>query len=123
MNICKRCFTHYNDPYDQSAQVKVHTHKIYCNSYAPLRIELPSNQPFIKFEKVERQLRVPIVIYADFESILKPIEGNNPSPNISYTREYQHVPMSFCVYEKTTVLVIFYRWNHTSIEEGKEEQM
>ena len=52
---------------------------------------------------MEKGLRVPLVLYADFESILKPIDGNNPSPNVSYTREYQlHEPMSYCVYVKSS---------------------
>jgi hypothetical protein len=86
--ICKRFFTHFDDRYGQTAPYKLHIHKTNCKSNAPLRIQLPSKQPFIKFENVGRQLRVPIVIYADFESILKPIDGNNPSPDVSYTQEY-----------------------------------
>jgi hypothetical protein len=101
--ICKRCFSHFDNRHGSSCEEKLKLHKTYCNSNTPLRIDLPSEHPFVKFEMVERQLRVPIAIYADFESILKPIHGNNPSPDESYTRHYQlHEPMSFCVYVKTS---------------------
>ena len=41
-------------------------------------------------------------MYADFESILKPIEESSPNPEESYTKEInQHIPSgNFCVYSK-----------------------
>jgi DNA polymerase type B, organellar and viral/Recombination endonuclease VII len=88
---------------EKCSEEKLKLHKANCHKNSPLRIDMPTKTPFIKFENVERQLRVPIAIYADFESILKPIHGNNPSPDESYTRHYQlHEPMSFCVYVKTS---------------------
>ena len=40
-------------------------------------------------------------MYADFESILEPIESPNPNPNRSYTNEVnQHTPSGWCVCSK-----------------------
>ena len=41
--------------------------------------------------------------YADFESILEPIQGPNPEPTGSYTSEVtKHSPSGWCVYSKFT---------------------
>ena len=43
-------------------------------------------------------LKVPFVMYGDFEANLKPMEGPSPHPEESYTKESnQHVPSGFCV--------------------------
>ena len=46
-------------------------------------------------------MRVPFVIYADFESYIKPISTCDPDEKQSFTKEYQkHTPSSFCYYIK-----------------------
>ena len=46
-------------------------------------------------------MRVPFVIYADFESYIKPIYTCGPDEKKSFTKEYQkHTPSSFCYYIK-----------------------
>ncbi|XP_030764719.1 uncharacterized protein LOC115888968 isoform X2 [Sitophilus oryzae] len=55
---------------------------------------VPEN--ILKFENIEKQLRVPFVVYADFESILKPIATVAPSSTKSYTlKSVKHEPYSF----------------------------
>lgn len=50
----------------------------------------------LKFQNYERQLKVPFVVYADFESILKPIATCMPEKTCPYTVEtYAHEPYSF----------------------------
>ena len=45
-------------------------------------------------------MRVPFIVYADFESFVKPMTCQ-PNNNKSYTNKYQyHVPSSFCYYIK-----------------------
>ena len=40
-------------------------------------------------------------MYADFESILEPIQGPNPDPNQPYSQNVnQHVSTGWCVYGK-----------------------
>ena len=44
---------------------------------------------------------MPFIVYADFESFIKPIDTCEPNPNKSYTKQYQeHTPSSFCYYIK-----------------------
>jgi hypothetical protein len=46
-------------------------------------------------------MRVPFVVYADFESFIKPIDTCQPNPDSSYTKQYQkHIPSSFCYHIK-----------------------
>ena len=46
-------------------------------------------------------MRVPFIIYADFESVIKPINMCHSDPTQSYTNRYQkHIPISFCFYIK-----------------------
>lgn len=60
---------------------------------------LPEN--VLKFVNFEKQLTVPFVIYADFESILKPIHHTQPNDDNSFTvKTYEHEPYSFCFYVK-----------------------
>ncbi|CAH1101722.1 unnamed protein product [Psylliodes chrysocephalus] len=55
---------------------------------------VPEN--ILKFQNYDKQLRVPFVIYADFESILKPIDTCEPDPEKKFTiPTYQHEPYSF----------------------------
>ncbi|XP_073986094.1 uncharacterized protein [Rhodnius prolixus] len=77
----------------------------YCGENRATRIVLPTcnddgSPPTISFTKVQNQMRIPIVIYADFESVLKKIPSDGNSSR-TYTTPYQsHLPMSFCVYIK-----------------------
>ena len=55
---------------------------------------VPEN--ILKFEGIEKQMRVPFVVYADFESVLKPVETVEPNPQNSYTvANLKHEPYSF----------------------------
>ena len=44
----------------------------------------------MKFTKTEFQLPVPFTVYADFESVLAPIQGPHPNPAKSSTTPTQH---------------------------------
>ncbi|XP_030762209.1 uncharacterized protein LOC115887026 [Sitophilus oryzae] len=62
---------------------------------------IPEN--ILKFTNLERKLKVSFVVYADFETILEPIqtEQNELDSEISYTvKTHQHVPYSFAYYIK-----------------------
>ena len=55
----------------------------------------------VKFKNYKNSMRVPFVVYADFESFITPIETCEPNPTESYTNKYQHhTPSSFCYYIK-----------------------
>ena len=56
----------------------------------------------IEFKDGHNQFKVPFIMYADFESILEPMDPVEPgSPNQPYTNEVnQHTPSGWCVYSK-----------------------
>ena len=55
----------------------------------------------LKFENYYKGERLPFIIYADTESLIKPIQSCEPSPQSSYTKKYQkHEPISFSYYIK-----------------------
>ena len=64
---------------------------------------MPREGSMVEFCDGQNQSRVPFIIYADFESILKPIHGPNPDPRESYTSKVtHHAPSGWCVYSKFT---------------------
>jgi hypothetical protein len=73
----------------------------YCYSNESVKIEMPEERSFVSFKNFNRSMRVPFIVYADFESIIKPIDTCESNPDKSYTKQYQkHTPLSFCYYIK-----------------------
>ena len=71
----------------------------YCNEYEAVKIELPEKGTMFMFE--HRSEKVPFIVFADFESYIKPMQSCDPNPEGSYTKQYQnHEPSSFCYYIK-----------------------
>ena len=76
-------------------------HLVYCRNNEAVRIEMPNSKPIVCYSDGQYQLKVPFMMYADFESILEPIQGASNNPNISSTREVNvHMPSGWCVYSK-----------------------
>ncbi|KAF4529360.1 hypothetical protein B566_EDAN017372 [Ephemera danica] len=105
--ICKRCLSHH---YSEEA---LGIHKKHCSKFPIARIELPQTRvgddgqpikPVIEFKNVEHSEKVPIVIYADFESYLPKVEGcvNNPEKS-STTVVQEHIPISYGFYVVSTL--------------------
>ena len=93
LHICKRCFTRYGD------ETRLEEHKVLCRGTGePSKIVLPDEtEKTLKFTHVNYSFRVPYVIYADFECLLKNVSTCEPSPHSSYTFAFQkHEPFSFC---------------------------
>ena len=73
----------------------------YCETNEAVKIEMPEEDSFIEFQNFNRSMRVPFIVYADFESLIKPLETFELNPEKSYTKKYQeHKPSSFCYYIK-----------------------
>lgn len=81
---------------------------------------VPEN--ILKFENFEKQLKVPFVVYADFESILKPFDTCEPNPAKSFTNKtFSHEPFSFaylikCSFDDSLSKFVLYRGQNA----GKE---
>ena len=74
---------------------------VYCRSNEAVRIEMPNRKPIVEYSDCQYQFKVPFMMYADFESILEPIQGASNNPNISSTRGVNiHTPSGWCVYSK-----------------------
>ena len=71
-------------------------HYGYCIDNEMVRVEIPSKGSTIEFYDGQNQFKVPFMMYADFESILMPMQGLSPSapdPNQPYTTKVnQHIP-------------------------------
>src|SRR5688572_24941069 len=95
MHYCRRCLNGYREV------ESLNRHSEYCSQRDAQRIELPEPGTMLSFKNYFKSMRVPFVVYADFESFIKPIDTCQPNPNTSYTNKYQkHVPSSFCYFIK-----------------------
>ena len=95
MYCCRRCLTGYR------TVDALNKHDEYCALHDALKIVLPDPGTKLKFERYCRKMRVPFVIYADFESVIKPKNMCQYNPTQSCTNRYQkHIPISFCFYIK-----------------------
>ena len=69
--FCKRCLNYFPKP------ESLEKHKEICGEFAAAKIELPGGK--CSFKNWERMMHVPVVVYADFESILKPcLDASRP---------------------------------------------
>ena len=76
-------------------------HRVCCENNETVRVEMPQKGSKIKFCDGQNQFKVPFIMYADFESILEPIESSNPDPTQPYSQNInQHVSTGWCVYSK-----------------------
>ena len=91
--FCLNCFNSFksSDSLDK--------HKKYCYNNESVKISMPPPNTFLRFKNFRYSEKAPFAIYADFESLIKPIDNCDPDPNHSYTKKYQkHEPISFCYY-------------------------
>ena len=77
-------------------------HQVYCEDNESVRVEMPKQGSTVELNDGQNQFKVPFIMYADFESILEPMDPVEPgSPNQHYTNEVnQHTPSGWCVYSK-----------------------
>jgi hypothetical protein len=93
--LCRMCLNKFD------SEINLKDHKTYCGAHKPTRIEMPTYNNILEFEKYNNSLRVPFAIYADFECMLQKIQTCQPSDECSYTNTYQkHAPSGFVFYAK-----------------------
>ena len=57
---------------------------------------MPKKGEYVRFKNYKREIKPPIMIYADFENILVPEDNKKQYPGESYTNKYQkHVACSY----------------------------
>ena len=111
--VCKRCFTYFTG---KNSQLNLNNHKEICANFKAIRCELPPESS-ISFQNHHHSKRVRFAIYADFECMLRPIDGCNGDPAASWTRAYQeHIPYSYSYFIKDSdneySHLRLYRGNH-----------
>ena len=94
--FCLNCLNGFDTP------EKLEKHKEYCNETESIKINMPAPNTFISFKNFVHSEKAPFAIYADFESVLKPLDNCDPDPNQSYTKKYnKHEAVSFVYYIKS----------------------
>ena len=93
--ICERCLN------DFKTEKSLKAHEEYCNTNECIKINMPEKGSGLFFKELWKSQRVPFIIYADTESLLKPLQSCESDPEQKYTHKYQkHEPISFSYYIK-----------------------
>ena len=70
----------------------------YCIDNESVKVEMPHKNPTVQYSDGQFQFKVPFIMYADFKSILEPIQGLGNDPRISSIRGINnHVPSGWCI--------------------------
>ena len=92
-HLCLNCFNSFNSP------ERLEKHKENCYENESVKITMPPPNTYLRFKNFLHSEKAPFAVYADFESLIKPIDNCDPDPNKSYTKKYQkHEPISFSYY-------------------------
>ena len=87
---CERCLLSFK------TQKSLDTHTEYCKDHSAIKITLPKKGTMLKFKNWNHSMRVPFVIYADFECLTEPISSCQRDDTKSFTHQYQkHRPSGF----------------------------
>ena len=90
-SFCLNCLNHFPNG------EKLKIHEEYCLKNQAIRIEMPEKGSFISFIHHNRSIKVPFVVYADFESFTEEIPISKQNEKFSFTQKYQkHKPSGFC---------------------------
>ena len=94
-NICLNCFNSFK------TIDKLDKHKEYCYNNECVKTIMPPKGTYLRFKNFVHSEKVPFIVYADFESLIKNMDNCDPNPIKSYTKKYQkHEPISFSYYIK-----------------------
>ena len=116
--------THYGDFHclnffrSYRTKSKLELHKKICEDYDYCHVEMPTkNNNIIKYNHGEKSVKVPFVIYADLECLLKKMSTciNNPN-ELSTTKINKHIPSGYsiftsCSFDESKSKLNYYRGN------------
>ena len=113
-HVCFRCLTTFK------IENSLAFHHEYCKSHEAIKIELPEKGSKISF----RSVRVPFIVYADFESFTPQLSTCQPNPAKSYTNRYQkHIPSGFCYHIKCFDDTLYSQESVTFIKEHNDDDV
>lgn len=97
IHVCDRCLHFFYE------QKKLDAHENDCKLINKCKVTLPSEkEKNLTFKNVNHQERVPFIIYADIECILKPIHETPDGPNTKTEMFQKHIPHSIGFYFKNS---------------------
>ena len=115
-HVCLNCFNSFN------ILESLNKHKEYCYKNKCVKIDMPPQNTYLRFKNFRYSERAPFVIYADFESLIKPLDNCDPDPNKSYTKKYQkHEPSGISYYIKSLHESVFKSVKRTYTRTKKED--
>ena len=87
-SYCRNCLGSFRDDEARNEHLKV------CKNHDFCRIDMPEEgKNILRYQEGSKSIRVPFVMYADTECILKPMAGTDPSTDGAFTRNVnEHVP-------------------------------
>ena len=116
--MCFRCLNTFN------SKESLPSHHEYCKSYEAIKIELPEEGSKISFLNHNRSMRVPFIVYEDFESFTPQLSTCQPNPEMSYTKQYQkHIPRGFCYHIKCSDDALFFQQPVTFVKEFNDDDV
>ena len=90
-SFCLNCLNHFPN------EEKLKIHEEYCLKNQAIRIEMPEKGSLVTFIHHQRSIKVPFVVYADFEAFTEEIPISKQNEKFSFTQKYQkHKPSGFC---------------------------
>ena len=114
--FCLNCFNGFKSP------DSLNKHKEYCYNNECVKITMPQPGSYLKFKNFRCSEKAPFAIYADFESLIKPMDNCDPDPNKSYTKKYQkHKPSGFSYYIISLYKSVFKSVKRTYTRTKKED--
>ena len=94
---CLRCLNSFH------TAESLEKHETFCSNHDVVKVELPDEENnTLSFKNYNKSMKVPFVIYADFEAFTQKLDDDKPRDNnSSYTSQYEkHAPSGFCYYIK-----------------------
>ena len=103
--FCMNCLQGFHQKFLRAEHMK------HCLNNESVKVEMPYKRSIIEFCDGQYQLKVPFIMYADFESLLEPIgrspgpcgaiQGSSKGPSGPWTTvTNNHIPSGWCVYSK-----------------------
>ena len=79
-----------------TSEISKNDHESYCKSNKPVKIQIPTRKPYVRYSKGQYQFKVPFVMFADFKPLLtEPSKEEKESEIVN-----KHVPSGWCIKSK-----------------------
>ena len=88
--FCLNCLNHF--PNEEMLKI----HEEYCLKNQTIRIEMPEKGSLVTFIHHNRSIKVPFVVYADFEAFTEEIPRSKQNEKFSLQKYQRHKPSGFC---------------------------